>query len=193
MDVRGFLVLPVLFGGLATWIAWTRRDGAGAPLEESGPVTMELGGLRLTVLRRHAPESADLWCRNALVADARCSVQPRELRASGTLLSAVDLEAWCGKLPGFMDGACNDLHLNGDGDCLSLYLHRGLRGGMTAVSVLLIEPDAGPARQPPGEELRESRRLLFLVDRDQLEYFRVGVEQAMLAFPVDHGGTARLN
>ncbi|WNL44998.1 hypothetical protein RKE25_16445 [Dyella sp. BiH032] len=145
--------------------------------------------MRLTILRRHAPSTGDAWRRNALVTEAECTVQQRELRASGPLLSAVDLQAWHGKLPAFLDGEDAELHLCSVSDCVGLHLQQPVCDDMAAVTVVLVDPlrDA----QTLHEAWHAGRGLLFLVSRGQLEGFRAQLEQAMRLFPVHYGHTLR--
>lgn len=180
MKARGLHALPALLGGFAAWMA---RRGSGS--DKMSPVTIELGAMRLTIMRRNDPSAKNAWCRNALLAEAQCKAQQRELRATGALLSAVDLQAWHGKLPAFVAGDGGELHLCCDGDCLGLLLERPVHDDMTAVTVVLLDPaERETLHSWPA---RERNSLLFLVTQGQLEDFRDGVERAMRAFPVYPG------
>jgi hypothetical protein len=149
------------------------------------PVTIELGALRLILLNREAPEAKDPWARNALLTQAACAVQGRELHASGELMSAVDLQAWHGKLPAFLDGGDAELHLCSVSDCVGLHLQQPVRDDMTAVTVVLVDPLDDT--QTLHEAWHAGRGLLFLVTRGQLEGFRAQLEEAMRRFPVHYG------
>ncbi|WP_266170208.1 hypothetical protein [Dyella subtropica] len=179
-----------MLGGWGVWTALRRRQGSASLSDSAVPITIGLGSLQLTLLHRHAPVASNAWCRNALMADARCVVEQGELHAKGALLSAVDLQAWCGKLPAFLAGCHTELHLCSDGDCVSLYLHRPLRGDMTAVTVVLVDPQAYAVQDRLSAECRERHSLLFLVTHGQLERFGAQVEQAMRGFPVYLGHAA---
>lgn len=168
-----------------------RRRQSPAPGTDSVlPMTLELGGLRLTLLHRHAPAASNAWCRNALMAEAHCIAEKRELRAKGALLSAVDLQAWHGKLPAFLAGERSELHLCADGDCLGLYLQRPLRDDMTAVTVVLLDPQIFAAAERQADECRTRNSALFLVTHGQLTRFGAELEQAMRDFPVYLGHAA---
>lgn len=185
MNVTGLRALPGLLGGFVAWMA--RRRGAGS--EKASPVTIELGAMRLTILRRHAPAAENAWCRNALLTEAECRGQQRALRARGPLLSAVDLQAWHGKLPAFLEGGDAELHLCSVSDYVGLHLQQPVRDDMTAVTVVLVDPLRDT--QTLHEAWHAGRGLLFLVSRGQLEGFRAQLEQAMRMFPVHYGHTLR--
>lgn len=188
MNVRGFLALPALLGGLAAWMARWRGQGDTSD-QTATPVAIELGALRLLVLRRPAPGADDPWARNALHTEAICASQGRELRASGELMSSVDLQAWHGKLPAFLDGGDAELHLCTVSDCIGLHLQQPVRDDMTAVTVVLVDP-LEPA-QTLHEAWHAGRGLLFLVTRRQLEGFRAQLEEAMRLFPVRYSYALR--
>lgn len=187
MDARGLFALPAWIGGLVAWMA--RRRAGSARAAEQAAAVIELGGLRLALLRRCAPDAADPWDRNALSAEAVCAAQGRELRARGPLMSAVDLEAWRGKLPAFLDGGDAELHLCSVSDCVGLHLQQPVRDDMAAVTVVLVDPLRDS--QTLHEAWHAGRGLLFLVTRGQLEGFRAQLEQAMRLFPVHYGHTLR--
>jgi hypothetical protein len=186
MDVRGFLALPALLGGLS---AWARRRLRRGVWTRGASVSIELGGLRLRVLRREQPSAADAWCRNQLLVDARCEAQERALQAHGTLLSAVDLQAWCLKLPPLLQGELTELHLCSVSDRIGLHLQRPVQEDLTAVTVALVDP----ARD--GQTLYDAwhtgRGLLFLVTQIQLQEFFAQLERAMHRFPVRYGHAQR--
>jgi len=184
MDVRGFLVLPALLGGFFVWMLSQRRQRPASGQASMEPITIELGGLRLTVLRRHAPSASNAWCRNALLTDASCVADQRELRARGSLLSAVDLQAWHGKLPAFLAGERTELHLCADGDCVGLHMQRPVRDDMAAVTVVLLDPQNYNGQERQDDACRRQHSLLFLVTPQQLEWFLAGLERAMQGFPV---------
>ncbi|NII72950.1 hypothetical protein FHW84_001519 [Dyella sp. SG562] len=152
-------------------------------------MSIELGGLRLRVLRREQPSAADAWCRNQLLVDARCEAQERALHAHGTLLSAVDLQAWCLKLPPLLEGELTELHLCSVSDRIGLHLQRPVQEDLTAVTVALVDP----ARD--GQTLYDTwhagRGLLFLVTQIQLQEFFAQLERAMHRFPVRYGHAQR--
>ena len=186
MDVRGFLALPALLGGLSAWASRRLRRGVWT---RGASVSIELGGLRLRVLRREQPSAADAWRRNQLLVDARCEAQERALHAHGTLLSAVDLQAWCLKLPPLLDGELTELHLCSVSDRIGLHLQRPVQEDLTAVTVALVDP----ARD--GQTLYDAwhagRGLLFLVTQIQLQEFFAQLERAMHRFPVRYGHAQR--
>lgn len=183
-------MLPALLGGLFVWMVLRRRQSQAPGADATVPMTLELGGLRLTLLHRHAPAASNAWCRNALMADAQCITEQRELRAKGALLSAVDLQAWRGKLPAFLAGERTELHLCADGDCVGLYLQRPLRDDMTAVTVVLLDPQIYAAADRLVDECRTRNSVLFLVTPGQLMRFGSELEQAMQSFPVYLGHAA---
>ncbi len=148
---------------------------------------IELGGLRLALLHRDAPEASDPWDRNVLSTDAVCIAQGRKLRARGSLMSAVDLEAWRRKLPAFLDGGDAELHLCSVSDCVGLHLQQPVRDDMAAVTVVLVDPLR--ETQTLHEAWHAGRGLLFLVTRGQLEGFRAQLDHAMHLFPVHYGHT----
>lgn len=185
MNARGWLALPALLGGFVVWMARRRGDRPG----RNSPVTIELGAMRLTLLRRHAPSAEDAWCRNALVTEAVCKLPQRELRANGPLLSAVDLQAWHGKLPAFLDGGHAELHLCSVSDCVGLHLQQPVCDDMASVTVVLVDPLRDS--QTLHEAWHAGRGLLFLVKRAELEGFRAQLEQAMRVFPVYYGRALR--
>lgn len=182
MDVRGFLALPALLGGLS---AWARRRLRRGVWTRGASVSIELGGLRLRVLRREKPSADDAWCRNQLLVDARCEAQGRSLHAHGTLLSAVDLRAWCLKLPALLDGELTELHLCSVSDRIGLHLQRPVQENLTAVTVALVDPSRDG--QTLYDAWHNGRGLLFLVTQIQLRDFFAQLERAMHRFPVRHG------
>lgn len=186
MDVRGFLALPALLGSLS---AWARQRLDRGSWTRGASVNIELGGLRLRVLRREKPSADDAWCRNQLLVDARCQVRERTLHMRGTLLSAVDLQAWCLKLPPLLDGELTELHLCSVSDRIGLHLQRPVQENLTAVTLALVDP----ARD--GQTLYDAwhagRGLLFLVTQIQLQEFFAQLERAMHRFPVRYGQVQR--
>ncbi|SFE61823.1 hypothetical protein SAMN02799615_01317 [Dyella marensis] len=186
MDVRGFLALPALLGSLS---AWARRRLHRGNWARGASVSIDLGSLRLRVLRRVKPSANDAWCRNQLLVDAHCKVQGCTLAGRGTLLSAVDLQAWCLKLPPFLEGELTELHLCSVSDRIGLHLQRPVQENLTAVTVALVDP----ARD--GHTLYDAwhsgRGLLFLVTQLQLQEFFAQLERAMHRFPVRYGHAQR--
>ena len=187
MDVRGFLALPALLGSLGAWARQRLHRGSWT---RGASVSIDLGSLRLRVLRRERPSTTDdAWCRNQLLVDAHCRVQDRTLAERGTLLSAVDLQAWCLKLPSFLQGELTELHLCSVSDRIGLHLQRPVQENLTAVTVALVDP----ARD--GHTLYDAwhagRGLLFLVTQLQLQEFFAQLERAMHRFPVRYGHAQR--
>lgn len=186
MDVRGFLALPALLGGLSAWARQRLRKGVWT---RGASVNIELGGLRLRVLRRAQPSAKDAWCRNQLLVDAYCEVHERSVRAHGMLLSAVDLQAWCLKLPPLLEGELTELHLCSVSDRIGLHLQRPVQENLTAVTVAMADPASD------GQSLYDvwhaGRGLLFLVTQIQLQEFFAQLERAMHRFPVRYGHAHR--